>query len=733
MAKSLRFNRVAVRGGLAQHAPKTMGAAELLGPAGPFAEAMPGYEARPGQVEMARAVERCLKGDGIAMIEAGTGTGKTLAYLVPALLEAHKKKVVISTATRALQDQIYHKDLPLLERVLGTGLPVAVMKGLPNYVCQRRYREFLSSVDSFDRKFSHALPLVHAWLGSSTRGALEELDALAEEDPIWPRIAASSERRIGPSCQYFESCYVTRMKRDAAEARILVVNHHLFFADLALRGAHPASVLPDYDAVIFDEAHQLEDVATEHFGVSVSSARVGRLCSDARPMLERELGAVAANHTGRIQEACESFYDALAAVARGGSDGRAALAPDVWAGQVESRWFELDTALEGLNARIHAVEAAREGADGDHLHSTAVSTPGDALAALGRRATALRDDLASIARGRPGSVTWFESGGRARKLSASPVDVANLFRERLFDVVPSVVLTSATLSTAESKAEPKAAARVAELVTGRVMLPDDELGPPDEPEPSEPSAAKVTGPFRFARQRLGLDPGLYHVDELCVPSPFRYEERALLYLPRDLPLPDEPEFVTAAAERTAALISACDGGAFVLTTSLRAMHGLQRALDGQVGERSLLLQGQAPKAALIERFRLEGNAVLVATLSFWQGVDVPGAALRLVVLEKAPFPVPSDPIVEARSHALREAGESPFTRLHLPLAQLTLKQGFGRLIRSDTDYGVVALLDGRVHRRGYGRRLLEGLPPARRVSELAEVDAFWALHRRQSS
>jgi ATP-dependent DNA helicase DinG len=723
--------------------PRNMGAAELLGPAGPFAEAMPGYEARPGQVEMARAVERCLKGDGIAMIEAGTGTGKTLAYLVPALLEAHRKKVVISTATRALQDQIYHKDLPLLERVLGTGLPVAVMKGLPNYVCQRRHQEFMSSVDSFDRKFSHSLPLVHAWLGSSTRGALEELDALAEDDPIWARIGASSERRIGPPCQYFESCYVTRMKRDAAEARILVVNHHLFFADLALRGAHPASVLPDYDAVIFDEAHQLEDVATEHFGVSVSTARVGRLCNDARPMLERELGAVAANHTGRIQDACESFYDALSAVARGGSDGRAALPPDVWAGKVESRWFELDTALEGLNARIHAVEAAREAAEGgDHLHSTAVATPGDALAALGRRATALRDDLASIARGKPGSVTWFESGGRARKLSASPVDVANLFRERLFDVVPSVVLTSATLSTAESKSEPKSqrghrsevASRVPELVTAEArFVPEDELGAPDELEPSEPAAPRVTGPFRFQRQRLGLDPGLYHVDELCVPSPFRYEDRALLYLPRDLPLPDQPEFVTAAAARTAALIASCEGGAFVLTTSLRAMHGLHRALEGQVGERSLLVQGQAPKAALIERFRLEGNAVLVATLSFWQGVDVPGAALRLVVLEKAPFPVPSDPIVEARSHALREAGESPFTRLHLPLAQLTLKQGFGRLIRSDSDYGVVALLDGRVHRRGYGRRLLEGLPPARRVSELGEVDAFWAMHRSRSS
>jgi ATP-dependent DNA helicase DinG len=695
-----------------------MGAAELLGPAGPFAEAMPGYEARPGQLLMARAVERCLGQGGIAMIEAGTGTGKTLAYLVPALLEAHRKKIIISTATRALQDQIFNKDLPLLERVLGTGLPVAVMKGLPNYVCQRRYREFIGSIDSFDPRLSHSLPLVHAWLGSSVSGAVEELDGLAEDDPIWPRISASSERRIGPTCQYFESCYVTRMKREAAAARIVVVNHHLFFADLALRGEHPASVLPDYDAVIFDEAHLLEDVATEHFGVSVSSARVARLCSDARPLLERELGAAAADHTLRIQEECEAFFDALGRVARGG-EGRSALPAEVWSGTVESRWFSLDTALEGLGARLHAIEAAREHVEGADPHSSlhsisAEATPGEALSALARRALSVRDDLASIARGAPGSVTWFESGGRTRKLSASPVDVSELFRTRLFDVVSSVVLTSATLSTAEPRL---------------VIEAPSEAAASDPFEARGGVASKPAGPFRFQRQRLGLDPDLYHVDELRVPSPFRFEERALLYLPKDLPLPDDPAFGAAAAERSAQLIEACDGGAFVLTTSLRSMHALHRALEPRVTGRTLLLQGQAPKAALIERFRVEGNAVLVATLSFWQGVDVPGAALRLVVLEKAPFPVPSDPIMQARSHALEQAGESAFTRLHLPLAQLTLKQGFGRLIRGDTDYGVVALLDGRVHRRGYGRRLLEGLPPARRVTELEQVNAFWAEQR----
>jgi ATP-dependent DNA helicase DinG len=694
-----------------------MGAAELLGPGGPFANAMPGYEPRPGQLEMVAAVERCLSREGIAMIEAGTGTGKTLAYLVPALLNARHKRIVISTATRALQDQIFHKDLPLVERVLDLRVPTALMKGLPNYVCRRRFHEFRTSADSLRPEWSRALPLVEAWLDESPSGAIEDLAALREDDPIWARISASSERRIGAGCRYFDSCYVTAMKRAASQARIVVVNHHLFFADLALRGAHPASVIPDYDAVIFDEAHQLEEVATEHFGVSVSSARLGRLCHDARPLLERELGGAAAEHARKIADLGELFYDALARVARS-SEGRALLSSESWAGDVEGSWFALDTALEGLGGRIHAITASREaGGEASAVSAGAV----DGLAALARRAMSLRDDLASIARGAPGSVVWFESGGRARKVSASPVELASIFQSRLFDVVPSIVLTSATLSGGGSLSNPS-------------PEPGEEAERALDPDASELSAKpEATGPFRFQRQRLGLEGDVYRVHELQVASPFAFEDQALLYLPDDLPAPDEASFGAAAARRSGELIESCDGGAFVLTTSLRAMHALHAALSARLGQRLVLLQGQAPKAALIERFRVAGNAVLVATSSFWQGVDVPGAALRLVILEKVPFPVPSDPIVQARSQALTEAGQSPFTRLHLPLAQLTLKQGFGRLIRCQTDYGVVALLDNRVLRRGYGRRLLDGLPPARRVTALADVVAFWARHRGQAA
>ena len=703
-----------------------MGAAELLGPAGPFARAMAGYESRPSQLEMAAAVERCLSSEGVLLIEAGTGTGKTLAYLVPALLEAGRKRVVISTATRALQDQIFHKDLPLALRVLGLDLDVALMKGLPNYVCRRRHEEFRSSAESLKPEWVRSLPLVDAWLQESQTGAIEELGSLPEDDPIWPRITASSERRIGSGCTYYDRCYVTAMKRQAAGARLIVVNHHLFFADLALRGPHPSSVLPDYDAVIFDEAHQLEQVATEHFGLSVSSARLARLVGDAARLLEREIGASAVDALQRIGRLGEELFDALA---RGLStqEGRAPVPPETWAGEVEERWFALDTGLEVLSGRIDVL-CQTERAEG---------SPSDALFALARRANGLREDLASIARGIPGRIVWFESAARSRKLSASPVDLSELLQTRLFDVTPSVVLTSATLTSGSklpetSRPEPPPADASAQISLDPEGWPEHEGW--RDPEAVLPLPALVpSGPFAFQRRRLGLGQDLYRIDELVVRSPFDFESQALLYLPDDLPLPDQPGFAAACAERTRQLIEQCQGGVFVLTTSLRSLHALAQALAGRVGSRRLCVQGEAPKAKLLERFRDAGDGVLVATSSFWQGVDIPGSALRLVVLEKAPFPTPSDPILMARSQAIELAGESPFQRLHLPLAQLTLKQGFGRLIRSRSDYGVVALLDGRVHRRGYGRRLLASLPPARRVTALADVAAFWSQFRGSSA
>jgi ATP-dependent DNA helicase DinG len=736
-----------------------MNVGELLGPSGSFARSLPGYEARPGQMDMANAVQRCLEQDGILLCEGGTGTGKTLAYLVPALLGARQKTIVISTATRALQDQIFYKDLPLAQRVLGLDTPAVLIKGLSNYLCRRRYKAFMDSGASLEPRFERALPLLEAWATRTESGAVEELGELGEDDPLWPLVTSSSETRVGGNCPHFDDCFVTRMKRQAASARILVVNHHLFFADLALRGPHPGAVLPPYDAVIFDEAHQLEDVATRYFGLSVSSARVARLVRDARTLFALPGpggGWLIEGPCARIEQAAQAFFDALeqAALASGmrtAAEGerRSVVEPELWVGSLQAAWFSLDAMLDALAGVLdEQARAARDAAAPSRpvaalTRRAPLARDPEGIEILVRRARALQNDLSAIVQGQPGSVAWFEANEQRRVLSASPIELGGIFQKRLFEVAPAVVLTSATLTSSAPSSSPGPP-------SAEVTSPRAERAPPsgeamslpaervrdDEPErpPPEPTddwgAPEITGPFRFVRERFGLHPALYRVEELVVPSPFDFAAHALLYVADDLPLPTAREFSAAAAERAAALIALSGGGAFVLTTSVRSMQAIHRRLATLLGSRPLFVQGQAPKSALVERFRAAGDAVLVATQSFWQGVDVPGEALRLVILEKAPFPVPTDPLIQARSRALELAGYTPFTRLHLPLAKLALKQGFGRLIRTRSDYGVVALLDVRAKKRGYGERLLEGLPPAPRVSSLEGVKKFWESRQR---
>lgn len=652
-------------------------AAELLGDAGPLASSLSRYESRPAQLQMAAAVERALTEERVLLCEAGTGTGKTLAYLIPAILSG--KKVVVSTATRALQEQIANRDLPLLER-MGLDPRAAVMKGLSNYLCLRRFEEQrLASLDP-------ALRLVEDWRRTTFTGDVSELSTLPEDHPVWRDVTSSSDTRLGAGCAHFDECFVTRMRREADAARLVIVNHHLFFADLALRGPHPGRVLPEYDAVIFDEAHQLEDIATDFFGVRVSSARI--------EVILRDLGravALAGEGDAAIEaarRASDAFWARLAVTADlgGGLDARVAVERDVFTGELATRWHDLDSALEGALA---LAESARGRLSQQKTHvAKDPRAIADALEVVARRVSALRDSLAIAIEGGPGRVTWLDAGAKSHTLSSAPVDVSALFRDLVFASVPSVVLTSATLATGAAR-------------------PGD-------------------SPFSYLRSRLGLSDGSIGVEEQVIDSPFDYPKNALFYTPRDLPEPAAPEFVAAASTRIAELCALTDGGAFVLTTSLRSMRALHAALRGQLGDRALLLQGEAPKGALLERFRADGRAVLVATSSFWEGVDIPGHALRLVVLEKIPFFVPSDPIVKARSARLEEQGDSPFMQLFVPAAALALKQGFGRLIRTRDDYGVVALFDDRVHKKSYGKRVLAALPPARRANELSAVKRFWA-------
>jgi len=665
-------------------------AAELLGPDGPLARSLPAYEVRPAQLDMARAVESALESERVLICEAGTGTGKSLAYLVPALLSG--KKVIVSTATRALEEQIFWKDLPLIERALGVPVRAALMKGISNYLCRRRLAEFRGSEESLRPRHARSLAILDDWLKETESGDLAELAGIREDDPLRREVGSSSETRLGASCAYFNECFVTRMRREAEAAQLVVVNHHLFFADLALRGPHPARVIPDYDAVIFDEAHQLEDIATDFFGMRVSRARLERLLADA----ERALTTVGAGDPlfasgsksptlADARSAAEALWTELGRRTQG-EEARITLASDAWKGPLEQRYHALDNALEALGAA--AAAAAGRGVLNAPGAKRVASAALEALKGIEGRAELAREDLAAIVSGAPGRITWFDMGGRSAALSSTPVDLSHVFRARIFESVPAVVLTSATLSIAPSKTNPDAS------------------------------------PFAFFRSRIGLTGDTVPVTELVLESPFDFAHNALLYTPKDLPPPGHPLFANSAGERIAELIEITRGGCFVLTTSLRSMNALHVMLSKRLPGRRMFVQGAAPKATLISAFRAAGDAVLVATMSFWEGVDVPGRALRLVVLEKIPFLVPSDPVVQARSLELERAGENPFMRLHVPAAAITLKQGFGRLIRTRDDAGIVALLDPRVHQKGYGPRLLAALPPAARTSELSEVRSF---------
>ncbi|MBL8743655.1 MAG: ATP-dependent DNA helicase, partial [Myxococcales bacterium] len=627
----------------------TASMATLLGPDGPFARE-PGYEERSGQVEMAEAVARALKDAEVLLCEAGTGTGKTRAYLLPALMSG--QRVVVSTATKALQDQIIKSDIPKIERALGRTLSVALGKGLGNYVCVRRYREARTGL--VGREAARHLPLVESWLRESTTGDTSELVGLPEDDPLWAEIVSSSDTRIGPSCSFYDECFVTRMKQRLFGAELLVVNHHLFFADLAVKlsageaGAARIGVLPPFDAVIFDEAHRLEDVAATFFGVRISTAKIAALVRDAERVLER---AGRPGQVGRLTEtvshAADTFFSAVRSVLPA-ADGRVALTSESFDRSAELAYHGLDDALSVL---------------GDFAHENATS---ESMEVIERRAESLRKDLAAVVEPATHHVAWAELGlGKRMSLGATLIDVGPIFRDHVAKKLGGVVLTSATLA-------------------------------------SVPVAGGEASKFSFLKQRLGLMESLpVPVHELDVGSPFDFEASALFYVPRDLPEVSAPEFHDAAIERAAELIEIAKGGAFLLTTSVRAMRALGAGIRRATG-RPVAIQGDAPKTALLDAFRAEGSGILVATLGFWEGVDVAGDALRLVILDKLPFAVPTDAVVRARAAALEAEGRDPFASYTVPEAAITLKQGVGRLLRTSRDRGVVALFDRRLVERGYG-------------------------------
>jgi ATP-dependent DNA helicase DinG len=630
-----------------------------LGPGGLFARGMPDYAPRDAQLAMAHAVEKALRDDGTLLVEAGTGTGKTLAYLVPAILSG--KKIVISTGTKTLQDQIVQRDLPLIELQLGEAVPAVCMKGLSNYLCLRRYEEFRVSAEAAFGPLARQLPMLERWRETTPSGDRAELAGLSQDAALWNEVQSSSETRIGAKCAHFAPCFVTKMRKQAEAARIVIVNHHLYFADLALRGPHGGGVIPDHDAVIFDEAHLIEDVATEFFGVSVSTSKIEVLLRDAqRAFVAARLFARSERLLSAVALTAARFFETLPR-AKTGEGGRVPLLPEAFVVRLQEPMFALDNALDALSnfAQLEQSES-------------------DAVAQIARRAEQIRNEVASVSEGGRGDhVTWTLARGRSVSIGSSPVEIASVLREKLFLRGGASILTSATLSTNAS--------------------------------------------FQYVKARLGID---FPVDEACLASPFDYPQQAALYLPKGLGDPRDAAFMTRAAREICELVRLTAGGAFVLCTSIRAMREFAELCRATLGMR-VLVQGDAPNASLLDDFRADGNAVLFATAGFWQGVDVPGQALRLVIIDKLPFDVPSDPLVSARCHRLKERGEEPFMRYLVPSAALTLKQGFGRLIRTRSDRGIVAILDERVSTKGYGKVFLRSLPPARRCDSLDELRAFW--------
>jgi ATP-dependent DNA helicase DinG len=646
---------------------------EIFGRGGLIARAHPEYEYRPGQIQMAEAVLRAFENKRHLIVEAGTGTGKTLAYLVPAIAAATARggRVIISTGTKNLQEQLMEKDIPFLQKILPRKFSAAYMKGRSNYACLQRIKRAADSpvLDGLDEL--DYFTEVSEWVRESQTGDRAELVGLPENLSFWRHIDARSEICIGQKCPEYDPCFITRMRQRAMDADIVIVNHHLFFADLALRNSEYGQVLPDYSAVVFDEAHQVEDVAAEYFGAQVSSYQIEDLVRDLSqlPITNVEVNRDLTKIAGRITRFADHFWMGLNSGR--GEEGRAPIVPGTFArkrtnGEIEAT--PLGEAYLGLDGALDRMETTLD----------ALSEQPPEVENLIRRVRQIRFDLQFIIAGDDKHfVYWLERRGRGVFLRASPIDVSGMLQDKLFDKVETVVLTSATLASA--------------------------------------------GSFGFIKERLGLD---VETSDLIAPSSYDYENQAVLYLPPRMPDPRAPQWAEAAAAEVVKILNATEGHAFVLSTSFTGMRALYERVAPLI-DYPCFLQGTASKAGLLEKFRETPHAVLFATASFWQGVDVRGRQLSCVIIDKLPFSVPSDPVVAARQRYIDDQGGSSFYEYSVPQAIISLKQGLGRLIRSATDRGVLAVLDPRLRTKGYGRLFLESLPPCRVTSDIAEVSRMF--------
>jgi ATP-dependent DNA helicase DinG len=622
---------------------------------GGLAKTIEGYQPRAQQIEMARAIAEAIRTRRHLIAEAGTGTGKTFAYLAPAILSGHK--VIVSTGTKNLQDQLFNKDLPVIRKAIKTPFLAALLKGRSNYLCTYRLENSLNSAFGFSKEDADALTKIKSWAKRTKTGDIAEMSGVAEANPVWYQATSTVENCLGQDCPNYADCFLVKARKAAQEAEIVVVNHHLLCADWSIRGGGFGELLPKADVIIVDEAHQLADTASDFLGVSVSSKQMNDLARDALAEYFKD-----ATDMPALRAACEELE-------HGGKDLRLAFGIELKRGE----WSDIDHnpkiqgALADVQAQLHILA--------DQLELASVKSKG--LELCFKRAEELAQQLTSVCEESGGKwIRWYETHRKTVALSRTPLDIAAEFRNFMQSSKAVWIFTSATLSVAQ----------------------------------------------RFTHFAGGL--GIADAENARWDSPFDYASQSLFYHPKGLPKPDNPDFTSTILDFVVPVLQASRGRAFFLFTSHRALKEAAELLADRVPY-PLLVQGSRPKSVLLDQFKKTGNAVLLGTSSFWEGVDVRGEALSCVIIDKLPFASPGDPVLKARMEAMRRQGRNPFFEYQLPAAVIALRQGIGRLIRDVADRGVLMVCDPRLLKRSYGQLFLDSVPAMRRTRDIADVRAFF--------
>ena len=620
---------------------------KILGKDGLLSRSLNNFEYRPAQIHMAGLIGDALAGNNQVIIEAGTGVGKTMGYLVPVIISG--KKTVISTGTKNLQEQIYFKDLPVITGAMDARINTLLMKGRSNYICLHRYHQHFDAVSFLKPEMELQRKRLDRWLLKTGSGDRAELAWMGDDETLWDLISSSSDRCRGIECLHREDCFIMNLRRLAAKADIIIVNHHLFFADLMLKSDGFGEIIPRFEAVVFDEAHKIEEIATTYFGSGLSSGQLLDLVTDAQKDAEEN-----------DAEDLNNIKLKLTAIGTGVTRLNAAFSgyPDRGRINIDEAETEYREALDFIKKGLRFIQGAFENP-------------------LSVRAQELENSLTMIfSKGKGDWLEWYEKRKRGIAFHASPLDIAANMRDQLYAKVKPIVFTSATLS--------------------------------------------VNGTFDYIRSRLGISE---EAQETICPSHFDFREQVILYLPDDLPLPGNSEFTLRITDRIAEILRLSSGRALVLFTSYHNLNSVYSSLRDMLPYK-IFRQGEAPRTTLLERFRDDTHSVLLATGSFWQGVDVPGETLSCLIIDKLPFDSPGDPLVAARIDVINQRKGNPFMEYQVPSAIIALKQGLGRLIRKSSDRGILAVLDKRIIKSGYGRFFINSLPEMRISSNLEDLHGF---------